>query len=137
MPNIENSDSQSRFSIIEVMDGFIEKINKIRKTLLGISISALILAPLAIGLSSYLIFHPHFFFILDEYDEFGVFLAVLLVIIIAISIFWVALGMRQYLILKSWNKKYSKYIQRKDRVDNQIHSEFKLDEDEPSYSDLS
>ena len=132
MPNIENSDSQSRFSIIEVMDGFIDKINQIGKTLLGISISALILAPLAIGLSSYLILHPHFFFILDEYDEFGIFLAISLVIIIIISVSWLVLGIRQYLMLKSWNKKYSRYIQRKDQIDNQISSEFNLDEEQES-----
>jgi len=132
MPNIENSDSQSHFSIIEVMDGFIDKINQIGKTLLGISISALILAPLAIGLSLYLILHPHFFFILDEYDEFGIFLAISLVVIIIISISWLVLGIRQYLMLKSWNKKYSRYIQRKDQVDNQISSEFNLDEEQES-----
>lgn len=131
MTNIENSNSQSRFSIIEVIEGFIEKINQLRKTLLGISVSALILAPLAIGLSSYLILHPHFFFILDEYDEFGLFLALLLSVIIIISISWFVLGIRQYLMLKSWNKKYSNYIQRKDQVDSQISSEFNLDEEEP------
>lgn len=131
MPDIENSDP-SRFSIIEVMDGFIDKINQIGKTLLGISISALILAPLAIGLSLYLILHPHFFFILDEYDEFGIFLAISLVIIIIISISWLVLGIRQYLMLKSWNKKYPRYIQRKDQVDNQISSEFNLDEEQES-----
>ena len=130
MPNIENSNSPSRFSIIEVMEGFIDKINQTRKTLLGISVSALILAPLAIGLSSYLILHPHFFFILDEYDEFGLFLALSLGIMIVISISWLVLGIRQYLMLKSWNKKYSNYIQRKDQIDNQISSEFKLDDEE-------
>lgn len=130
MRNTENSDSQSRFSIIEVMDGFIDKINQIRRTLLGISISALILAPLAIGLSTYLILHPHFFFILDEYDEFGLFLAMSLGIMIVISTSWFVLGIRQYLMLKSWNKKYSNYIQRKDQIDNQISTEFKIDEEE-------
>jgi len=130
MPNIENSNAPSRFSIIEVMEGFIDKINQIRKTLLGISVSALILAPLAIGLSSYLILHPHFFFILDEYDEFGLFLALSLGIMLVISISWLVLGIRQYLMLKSWNKKYSNYIQRKDQIDNQISSEFKLDDEE-------
>ena len=129
---MKNSDSQSRFSIIEVIEGFIDKIDQTRKTLLGISLSALILAPLAIGLSIYLILHPHFFFILDEYDEFGIFLGVSLAIIIIISISWLVLGIRQYMILKSWNKKYSNYIQRKDQIDNQISSEFNLDEDQES-----
>jgi len=130
MSNRENSDSQSRFSTIEVLDGFIDKINQIRKTLLGISVSALILAPLAIGLSAYLIIHPHFFFILDEYDEFGIFLVLSLVVIIIISVSWLVLGIRQYLMLKSWNKKYSRYIQRKDQIDSQISSEFNLDDDQ-------
>ena len=102
-----NSFNANRFSLVEIIEGFIEKINHIRKTLVGISISALILAPLSIGLSAYLIMHPHFFFVLDEFDEFGTFLAVVLGIIIAVSIAWLVLGIRQYILLKSWNEDYS------------------------------
>ncbi len=129
MPDMENSDS-ARFSIVEIIDGFIDKINQIRKTLIGISISALILAPLAIGLSAYLITHQHFFFILEEYDEFGVFLAVSLGIIITVSLTWLILGTRQYMMLKSWNSRYSNYARRKEQVDSKIGSEFDLGEDQ-------
>lgn len=125
-----NSFNANRFSLVEIIEGFIEKINHIRKTLVGISISALILAPLSIGLSAYLIMHPHFFFVLDEFDEFGTFLAVVLGIIIAVSIAWLVLGIRQYILLKSWNEDYSNYVKRKEEVDNEITSEFKLDEDQ-------
>lgn len=128
----DTEDSHSRFSIVEVIDGFIDKINRTRKTLFGISISALILAPLAVGLSVYLIAHPHFFFVLDEYDEFGLFLAISLGVIIVISLAWLALGIRQYLMLKSWNVKYSNYIKRKEQVDHEISSGFGLDQDEES-----
>lgn len=129
MPDV-NSFNANRFSLVEIIEGFIEKINHIRKTLVGISISALILAPLSIGLSAYLIMHPHFFFVLDEFDEFGTFLAVVLGIIIAVSIAWLVLGIRQYILLKSWNEDYSNYVKRKEEVDNEITSEFKLDEDQ-------
>ncbi|RJQ26207.1 hypothetical protein C4565_07295 [Candidatus Parcubacteria bacterium] len=112
------------------MEGFIDKINKIRKTLLGISISALILAPLAIGLSVYLITHPHFFFVLEEYDEFGIFLSIWLGIIIVVSVTWFVLGIRQYVMLKSWNEKYSSYVKKKEQVDSEISSQFGLDEDQ-------
>jgi len=125
-----NSFNANRFSLVEIIEGFIEKINHIRKTLVGISISALILAPLSIGLSAYLIMHPHFFFVLDEFDEFGTFLAVVLGIIIAVSIAWLVLGIRQYILLKSWNEDYSNYVKRKEEVDNEITSEFNLDEDQ-------
>ena len=128
MPDVDVE--SSRFSLVEVIEGFIEKINKIRKTLVGISISALILAPLSIGLSIYMIIHPHFFFVLEEYDEFGVFLAITLGIIITVSIAWLALGIRQYMLLKSWNENYGNYIRKKEQVDNEISSEFNLDEDQ-------
>ncbi|NDF29173.1 MAG: hypothetical protein EB150_03030 [Nitrososphaeria archaeon] len=125
-----DSFNANRFSLVEIIEGFIEKINHIRKTLVGISVSALILAPLSIGLSAYLIMHPHFFFVLEEFDEFGTFLAVVLGIIITISIAWLVLGIRQYVLLKSWNEDYSNYVKRKEQVDNEITSEFKLDEDQ-------
>ena len=67
--NMSSSEDSKRFSVVEIIESFITKINRIQKTLVGISISSLILAPMAIGLSIYLILHPHFFFILDEYDE--------------------------------------------------------------------
>ncbi|WP_100182406.1 hypothetical protein [Candidatus Nitrosotenuis aquarius] len=127
MSGMEDS---ARLSIVEVIEGFINKINQIQRTLVGISISALILAPMAIGLSIYLITHPHFFFIMEEYDEFGLFLAISLGVIIAVSVTWLALGIRQYIMLKSWNTNYSNYIQKKEQVDNRISSEFKLDEDQ-------
>jgi len=129
MPDVENSES-ARFSIVEIIESFIDKINQIQKTLLGISISALILAPMAIGLSIYLIMHPHFFFILDEYDEFGFFLAISLGIIITVSLTWFALGIKQHMMLKSWNKKYSNYTHKKEQIDDKISSEFQLDEDQ-------
>ncbi|HXG73827.1 MAG TPA: hypothetical protein VNK44_03275 [Candidatus Nitrosotenuis sp.] len=128
---MDNSDlDKSRFSMIEVIESFIEKINSIRITLLAISISGLILAPFAIGMSAYLITHPHFFFVLDEYDEFGVFLSVSLGIVIVVSLVWLVLGIRQYLILKSWNRKYINYIRKKKEVDDEISSQFELDDDQ-------
>ncbi len=128
--NMSSSEDSKRFSVVEIIESFITKINRIQKTLVGISISSLILAPMAIGLSIYLILHPHFFFILDEYDEFGLFLGISLSVIIGVSITWFALGIRQYSMLKSWNAKYSNYIQKKERVDKTISSEFSLDEDQ-------
>ena len=129
MYDMDDLDS-NRFSLVEVIDGFIDKINQIRRTLIGISISALILAPIAIGLSMYLITHPHFFFVLEEYDEFGIFLAVSLGIILAVSITWLVLGIRQHITLKSWNEKYSNYTRKKEQIDNKISSEFGLNEDQ-------
>ncbi len=130
MSDVDNSFEKSRLSIVELIESFIDKLNKTRKALLGISIFALLLAPLAIGLSAYLVTHPHFFFVLEEYDEFGTFLAVSLGIIIIVSIVWFVFGVRQYIMLKSWNEKYVNYVKKKEQVDSEISAEFGLDEDQ-------
>ncbi|HIH46313.1 MAG TPA: hypothetical protein HA292_04425 [Candidatus Nitrosotenuis sp.] len=114
------------------MEGFIEKIDHMRKTLVMVSLSSLILAPLAIGLSVYLISHPHFFYVMEEYDEFGLFLVVSLGVIIVVSSAWLALGIRQYIMLKSWSERHSNYLKKKEQVDNEISSGFGLDKDEQS-----
>lgn len=130
MSDVDNSFEKSRLSIVELIESFIDKLNKTRKALLGISIFALLLAPLAIGLSAYLVTHPHFFFVLEEYDEFGTFLAASLGIIIIVSIVWFVFGARQYIMLKSWNEKYANYVKRKEQVDSEISAQFGLDEDQ-------
>ena len=117
-------------SIREVIESFVEHIQTTKKLLFGITISALILAPLAIGLSIYLIKHEHFFFILDEYDEFGTFLVILLVTVIIVSSIWLGLGIRQFTLLKPWNARYSSYIKKKEKLDEKISSSFDLDEDQ-------
>lgn len=133
MSDVEDSElEKSRLSIVEVIEGFVDKITQIRNILLGISFSALVLAPLAIGLSIYLITHPHFFFVLDEYDEFGLYLSISLAVIIIVSFTWLGLGIRQYMMIKSWNSKYANYVRKKEQIDNEITSEFHLNEDEES-----
>jgi hypothetical protein len=116
--------SSSRYRILSLIDIFIEQIFKIRKTLLGVSISALVLAPIVIGLSVFLLQHPSFFAILEIENEFGVVLAVLLGIIIVISCIWLVAGIRQCRLIGSWNKKYGDYIREKQEMDRKITSQY-------------
>jgi hypothetical protein len=125
--------SSSRYRILILLDNFIEQIFKIRKTLLGVSISALVLAPIAIGLSVFLLQHPSFFAILDIENEFGDILAVLLGIIIVISCIWLVAGIRQCRLIGSWNKRYGDYIREKQEMDRKIASQY--GEDSGSSSD--
>ena len=119
--------SSSRYRILSLLDNFIEQIFKIRKTLLGVSISALVLTPIAIGLSVFLLQHPSFFAILDIENEFGVVLAVLLGIIIVISCIWLVAGIRQYRLISSWKKRYGDYIGEKQEMDRKIASQYSED----------
>ena len=117
----------SRSDILSLLDDFIEQINQIRRTLFGVSISALLLSPLAIVLSIYLILHPSFFAILEIENEFGLVLSVLLSAVILISSIWLITGIRQYLSLSSWNNRYKEYNEQKQKIDKMIESKYGLD----------
>jgi hypothetical protein len=127
-PNISlYSSSSHRYGILNLIDTFIEQIFHIRKTLLGVSISAVIMAPIAIGLSVYLLRHPSFIAILDMENDFGIVLGVLLGAIIITSLVWLAVGIRQYILVGSWNKRYEDYIKEKQERDRTIASQYSED----------
>lgn len=118
----------SRFDIITSMDDFVFQMLKIRRMLLYISISALILAPLAIGLSLFLISHPTFFAVLEIENEFGIVLGILLVLLIIISIMMIIAGIRQCrsIVLK-WTKGYREFQKEKEEADRKIAEEYGIE----------
>ncbi|MDE1764909.1 MAG: hypothetical protein KGI27_01405 [Thaumarchaeota archaeon] len=117
----------SRTDVLDLMDNFIERILEIRRMLLSVSVSALILAPLATGLSIFLLTHPRFYDVLQGEHDFGTVLGILLGVIISVSVVWIATGVRQYMTLKSWNQRYKEYLKQKDEVDKRIASGYGLD----------
>jgi hypothetical protein len=122
-----STSTSNRFNILSIIETFIEQIFHIRKTLLGVSISAIIMAPIAIGLSVFLLRHPSFFAILETENEFGIVLSVLLGVIIIISLVWLIVGVRQYRLIGSWNKRYGDYITEKQKMDRTIASQYSED----------
>ena len=117
----------SRHDVLSIVDDFIEQIFQIRKTLRGVSISAIVLGPLAIALSVYLVWNPSFFAILEIENEFGLVLSILLGAVIIISLLWLITGIRQYRLIGSWNKRYNEYIKEKQEIDKTIASQYGLD----------
>ena len=119
----------SRHNILSLVDNFIEQIFQIRKTLRGVSVSAMILAPLALALSVYLLRHPSFFAILEIENEFGLVLSLLLGAVMITSSIWLIIGIRQYRVIGSWNKRYNEYIKDKEAIDRKIASQYGIDSD--------
>jgi hypothetical protein len=119
----------SRADVLGLLDGFIERMLEIRRILLGVSISAVVLAPFAIGLSIFLITHPRFFHVLEREYQFGAILSILLGVIISVSIVWIITGVKQYLTMKSWNERYSEYLKQRDEINKKIASDYGLDQD--------
>jgi uncharacterized membrane protein (DUF106 family) len=132
MSDEEKKISISRHNILSLVDSFIDQIFQIRKTLRGVSISAIILAPLAIALSIYLLLNPSFFAVLEVEDEFGFILSILLGAVIIISSIWIITGIRQYRLVDSWNKRYNEYMNDKEEIDRKIISRYGLDNNNKS-----
>lgn len=119
---------ESRANILSSMDSFIEKIQSLRNIMLGVSLSGVFLAPFAIAISLYLVTHQKFLTIIENQDEFGFMVIVLIVGIIFVSGIWMTTGIRQYKSLSSWKKRYAEYLHKKENLDNAISSKFHLDE---------
>jgi hypothetical protein len=116
-----------RNNILYLLDSFIEQIHKIRRFLLGVSISSIILAPIAISLTLYLFTHQSFFRVLETESEFGFGLVILLSAVIIISSILFVTGILQYRQIGSWHKKYESYKKEKDDVEQYISNKFKFD----------
>jgi hypothetical protein len=125
--NNDNDLTASRHDILSIVDSYIEQILRIRNTLRGVSISAIVLAPLAIALSIYLLRHPSFFAVLEIENEFGLILSILLGSVIVISSVWLITGIRQYRLIGSWNKRYNEFIKEKEEMDKKVALKYGLD----------
>ena len=127
--NQDEATLSARQDILSLLEGFIQQMQNIRRILLGMSVSAIVLGPLAIALSIYLLFHPSFFAILDRENEFGLILTVLLGAVIIISGVWLVTGIRQYYSMSQWKKRYEEYRTEKEAIDRKIAAQFGLDQD--------
>ena len=93
--------NDERKDILSSVDEFIAKIQQLRSVMLGVSLSALILAPTAIIISLYLITHPKFLLLIEQESDFGFLLVVMLVMTFVTSGIWLVAGFRQFKSLKN------------------------------------
>lgn len=121
--------SDNSSNILSSMDLFIEKIQQLKGLMLGVSFSALILAPLAIGISLYLLTHPKFLTLVEGEVDFVILLTVLLTVVLVTSGIWLVAGIRQFRSLSSWNKRYCNYLKKREDLDRDIATKYHLDEE--------
>lgn len=119
----------NRNDILSSMDIFIEKIQHIKGLMLGVSISALILAPFAIGISLYLITHPKFLHLVENETEFALMLILFITVVLVTSGIWLVTGIQQFRSLSSWNKRYCGYLKKREDLDESISSKYNLEEE--------
>lgn len=103
-------DIATRNDVLNLLNELIGRVNNVKRVYVGTTFSAIILAPLSISLSTYLVFHPSFYRLLDSEEGFGYVLAGFLGFLVSLSSTWLVAGLRQYQTLKKWNRKYDNYL---------------------------
>lgn len=127
--DIEPATDVEHGNLLTQIDELIERVNSVRGVFLGMSFAAIILAPLSILLSAYLILHPSFYKLLDSEDGFGYVLSIFLGIVISVSFTWLITGLRQHQALKSWNKRHASYLTEKNRIEQVIAAQYGFADD--------
>ncbi len=122
--------SDQRVGILALLDDFLYKILSIRKMLFIVFISSILLGPLSMALSIYILTHPSFNKVLDAQDNFGEILEVLLVAIFAVSSIWLAIGIKQYKSIGSWNRRYKEYLKDQVELEHKIMLRYGISNDE-------
>ena len=114
------ADLRQRAGVLALMDDFIFQIFAIRKVILIVFASSVILGPPSIVLSLYLFTHPSFDETLDAEDNFGEVLEVLLSSTIVISTVFLIFGIKQYKSIGSWDKRFKEYLRNQQELENKI-----------------
>ena len=126
---IEPATDVEHGNLLTQIDELIERVNSARGVFLGMSFAAIVLAPLSILLSAYLILHPSFYKLIDSEDGFGYVLSIFLGIVISVSFTWLITGLRQHRALKSWNRRHESYLTEKNRIEQVIATQYGFADD--------
>lgn len=114
-------------NIFKIIDGVINQLNKTKKLFIIMILTVMILPPLTFVITS-AIFDPPF----EHWQKMGrsglPFFSFHHIPLL-ISIVWLGVGIRQWLVLSKWTKKYSKYKEEQDKVDKQLDDS---DEEKPA-----
>jgi NADH:ubiquinone oxidoreductase subunit 5 (subunit L)/multisubunit Na+/H+ antiporter MnhA subunit len=119
------TDSDKSGNIFKIMDEIIFQLNKTKKMFIIMILTIMIIPPVALLFTS-VIFDPPF----EEQEEktqrdgpkpkFVIYRVIPLII----SAVWLGIGIRQWIVLSKWTKKYDRYKKLQEKIDR------KLDDDE-------
>ena len=148
--------SKDRENIFEILDGVMFQLGRTKKIFMIMILTTLIIPPIALLVSTSMLdspFEDNFNkrmeerlqrqldsgrITQEEYDRFkdrvidrenpSILFRPPQMIIFVISLVWIGIGVRQWLVLSKWDKKYQQFKNKKDEVDKQLD----FDSDEKS-----
>jgi hypothetical protein len=124
--------SEDRENIFRIMDGIIDQLNRTKKTFILMVITIMIVIPVSFAIS-FAVMGPPFPYhdgagppwwkgrAAPEPDQDAFWLARAIPFFVAVG--WLAVGVRQWLILNRWSKKYEAYRELQRKIDEKLADE--------------
>lgn len=114
-------ESERKESLLETVDDLIFHLNNARMIFVVLSLSSLILAPIAIVVALFFILHPRFLrFFLAVEPFVGLSFMVYVILTVVMSAVWLIVGWREYRFLSQWNARFKRFISLKEKVDREL-----------------
>ncbi len=131
MSHVNNNDNGDRDeppkeNIFQIMDGIIAQLNKTKKMFIIMILTIMIIPPMAFAVTFTLLEPPFHFSHMGSHDSFGPppppppHVAVARIVPILISFVWLGIGIRQWVVLSKWSKKYERYKELQRRADEKL-----------------
>src|SRR6476659_2710800 len=134
--NNDKKDNKSTENLFEIMDGIIDQLNNTKRLFIAMILTVMIIPPLVFVITFELLGPPgppptppstfqggieHH---KGEHREgFNPLFTITKNIPLIIGILWLGIGIRQWIILSKWDKKYQKYKELQKKIDEKIDNE--------------
>jgi|SRR6185312_7412985 hypothetical protein len=130
--NNDKKDNKRTENLFEIMDGIIYQLNKTKRLFIAMILTVMIIPPLVFVITFGLLGPPgppppfqggieHH--IGEHREGFNPLFTITKNIPLIIGILWLGIGIRQWIILSKWDKKYQKYKELQKKIDEKIDNE--------------
>ena len=131
----KKKDNKRTENLFEIMDGIIDQLNNTKRLFIAMILTVMIIPPLIFIITFGLLGPPgqppqplsiprgieHH--IGEHREGFNPLFTITKNIPLIIGILWLGIGIRQWIILSKWNKKYQKYKELQKKIDEKIDNE--------------
>ena len=128
--NTDENRSKSKDNIFEIMDGIITQLNKTKKIFIIMILTIMIIPPISFAVTFALVgppfpFHDRGIGSNSFGPNFNPVFGIARMIPFLISIVWLGVGIWQWFVLSKWTKRYERYKELKESIDEKLSNEDK------------
>jgi hypothetical protein len=126
--NTDENRSKSKDNIFEIMDGIIAQLNKTKKMFIIMILTIMIIPPISFAVTFALVgppfpFHDRGIASNSFGPNFNPVFGIARMIPFLISIVWLGVGIWQWFVLSKWTKRYERYKELKESIDEKLSKE--------------